>query len=171
MKKQLFLYLFIVSALINVFTYMYYSKKDATIEKRFEDKNKRMKDSISQFENVLYDANYFSLENNQNAQEYFSNYDVTKLIPQIKDALLAYNDAPEGNKYVDQPKMGEQKFIINKIKVLNHRWIVADYSNGTLWGDVLIKYFVKEDNSITFETVDNFLYPKQQMEKKKKKLY
>jgi hypothetical protein len=164
MKKQLFLYLFIVSALINVFTYMYYSKKDATIEKRFEDKNKRMKDSISQFENVLYDANYFSLENNQNAQEYFSNYDVTKLLPQIKDALLAYNDAPEGNKYVDQPKMGEQKFIINKIKVLNHRWIVADYSNGTLWGDVLIKYFVKEDNSITFETVDNFLYPKQQME-------
>ncbi len=164
MKKQLFLYLFIVSALINVFTYMYYSKKDATIEKRFEDKNKRMKDSISQFENVLYDANYFSLENNQNAQEYFSNYDVTKLIPQIKDALLAYNDAPEGNKYVDQPKMGEQKFIINKIKVLNHRWIVADYSNRTLWGDVLIKYFVKEDNSITFETVDNFLYPKQQME-------
>ncbi|HCQ14217.1 hypothetical protein [Flavobacterium sp.] len=164
MKKQLFLYLFIVSALINVFTYMYYSKKDATIEKRFEDKNKRMKDSISQFENVLYDANYFSLENNQNAQEYFSNYDVTKLLPQIKDALLAYNDAPEGNKYVDQPKMGEQKFIINKIKVLNHRWIVADYSNGTLWGDVLIKYFVKDDNSITFETVDNFLYPKQQME-------
>lgn len=164
MKKQLFLYLFIVSALINVFTYMYYSKKDATIEKRFEDKNKRMKDSISQFENVLYDANYFSLENNQNAQEYFSNYDVTKLLPQIKDALLAYNDAPEGNKYVDQPKMGEQKFIINKIKVLNHRWIVADYSNGTLWGDVLIKYFVKEDNSITFETIETFLYPKQQME-------
>ncbi len=164
MKKQLFLYLFIVSALINVFTYMYYSKKDATIEKRFEDKNKRMKDSISQFENVLYDANYFSLENNQNAQEYFSNYDVTKLLPQIKDALLAYNDAPEGNKYVDQPKMGEQKFIINKIKVLNHRWIIADYSNGTLWGDVLIKYFVKDDNSITFETVDNFLYPQQQMQ-------
>lgn len=164
MKKQLFLYLFIVSALINVFTYMYYSKKDATIEKRFEDKNKRMKDSISQFENVLYDANYFSLENNQNAQEYFSNYDVTKLLPQIKDALLAYNDAPEGNKYVDQPKMGEQKFIINKIKVLNHRWIVADYSNGTLWGDVLIKYFVNDDNSITFETIETFLYPKQQME-------
>lgn len=164
MKKQLFLYLFIVSALINVFTYMYYSKKDAAIEKRFEVKNKRIKDSISQFENVLYDANYFSLENNQNAQEYFSNYDVTKLLPQIKDALLAYNDAPEGNKYVDQPKMGEQKFIINKIKVLNHRWIIADYSNGTLWGDVLIKYFVKEDNSITFETVDNFLYPKQQMQ-------
>ncbi|GEC79506.1 hypothetical protein [Flavobacterium aquatile] len=164
MKKQLFLYLFIVSALINVFTYMYYSKKDATIEKRFEDKNKRMKDSISQFENVLYDANYFSLENNQNAQEYHSNYDVTKLLPQIKDALLAYNDAPEGNKYIDQPKMGEQKFIINKIKVLNHRWIVADYSNGTLWGDVLIKYFVKEDNSITFETIETFLYPKQQME-------
>lgn len=164
MKKQLFLYLFIVSALINVFTYMYYSKKDATIEKRFEDKNKRMKDSISQFENVLYDANYFSLENNQNAQEYFSNYDVTKLLPQIKDALLAYNDAPEGNKYIDQPKMGEQKFIINKIKVLNHRWIVADYSNGTLWGDVLIKYFVNDDNSITFETIETFLYPKQQME-------
>ena len=164
MKKQLFLYLFIVSALINVFTYMYYSKKDATIEKRFEDKNKRMKDSISQFENALYDANYFFFFFYQNTKEYFFYYDVAKLLPQIKDALLAYNDAPEGNKYVDQPKMGEQKFIINKIKVLNHRWIVAEYSNGTLRGDVLIKYFVKDDNSITFETVDNFLYPKQQME-------
>ena len=58
--------------------------------------------------------------------------------------------------------MGEQKFIINKIKILNHRWIIADYSNGQLWGDVLIKYFVNDDNTFSFEVVESYLYPKQQ---------
>lgn len=149
---------------MNVFTYMYYSKKDAVIEKRFEDKNKRMKDSIALISNELYDANYFSLEQNDRAKEYLEDYDVTKLIPQIREALLAYNDAKEGNKYIDQPMMGRQKFIINKIKVLNHRWIIADYSNGTLWGEVLLKYFIDDKQNITFEMNQTFLYPQQQIE-------
>jgi hypothetical protein len=25
------------------------------------------------------------------------------------------------------------KFIINKVKVLNHRWIIADFSDGEYW--------------------------------------
>lgn len=164
MKKQLFLYLFIVSALMNAFIYMYYSKKDDAATKRFEVKSKRVKDSLALMSNQLYDANYFSLENNDNAQNYHEAYDVQKLIPQIKDALLSFNDDKEGNKYIDQPKMGEQKFIINKIKVLNHRWIIADYSNGDLWGEVLLKYFVNDDKTISFVTVETFLYPKQQIE-------
>jgi hypothetical protein len=62
------------------------------------------------------------------------------------------------NKYIDQPKMGEQKFIINKIKILNHRWIIADYSNGSLWGEVLLKYFINEDETISFEIMNSYLY-------------
>jgi hypothetical protein len=71
---------------------------------------------------------------------------------------LAFNDDPAGNKYIDQPKMGEQKFIINKIKILNHRWIIADYSNGSLWGEVLLKYFINEDETISFEIMNSYLY-------------
>ena len=164
MKKQLYLYLFILSALINVFTYMYFSKKATSDQTRMEHSSKIKKDSITLLTNKLYDANSFSLENNDNAIGYFQNYDVQKLIPMVQEALMSYNDNHTGNKFVDQPMMGSQKFIITKIKLLNHRWIIADYSNGELWGQVLLKYFVEDEKTVTFQTVDTYLFPKQKIE-------
>jgi len=143
---------------------MYFTKKDAANQTKVEATNKKLRDSVAQLKDQLYDADYFSLEHNDNAQNYLENYDVNELIPLVKNALMNYNDDKEGNKYIDQAKMGEQKFIINKIKVLNHRWIIADYSNGQLWGEVLLKYFVNDDKTITFETIQSFLYPPQRME-------
>lgn len=162
MKKQLFLYLFILTALFTVFTYMYYSKALVAQEKKYEQTSKFLKDSIAKLNDKVLDANYFSLENNDNAIDYFEKYDISKLMPQIKNALLEFNDAKEGNIYTDQVTMGGQKFIINKIKIINHRWIVADYSNGELWGDVFIKYFVNDDGTFSFQVEDSFLFPKQQ---------
>ena len=159
MKKQLLLYLFIISALMNVFTYMYFSKKEVSVKKENEFALKKKHDSIIVMYNDMLDANYFALENNDNAQEYYENYNVAELIPKVKDALMEFNTAPGGNKYIDQPVMNDKKFILNKIKLLNHRWIIADYSNGDLWGEVLIKYFVNEDETFRFETMDSYLYP------------
>ena len=51
-------------------------------------------------------------------------------------------------------------FIINKIKVINHRWIIADFSDGENWGEVLLKYFVKENNAFTFEINQSLMFPK-----------
>ncbi|MES2748161.1 MAG: hypothetical protein V4648_07270 [Bacteroidota bacterium] len=161
MKKQLLLYLFIVAVLMNVFTYMYFSKKEVSDKKSVETSVKRLKDSITTMSDELYDANYFSLEHNDNAQNYLETIDYLELMPLVKNELLNYNDSPEGNKYVDQPMMGEQKFIINKIKILNARWIIADFNNGQIWGEVLLKYFVKEDKTISFETIQTFIYPPQ----------
>lgn len=161
MKKQLLLYLFIVAVLINIFTYMYFTKKEAYDGKSSTATQKRMKDSIATLTNELYDANYFSLEHNDNAQNYLETISYQELIPLVKNKLMDYNDSPEGNKFVDQPKMGEQKFIINKIKVLNARWIIADFSNGQIWGEVLLKYVVNEDKTVSFETLQTFVYPPQ----------
>lgn len=161
MKRQLLLYLFIISALINVFTYMYYSKKEVSVKKQNELALKKKHDSIIVMYNDMLDANYFALENNDNAQNYYEKYNVTELIPKVKDALMEFNTAPEGNKYIDQPVMNDKKFILNKIKLLNHRWIIADYSNGDIWGEVLIKYFVNDDETFRFETMDSYLYPMQ----------
>jgi hypothetical protein len=55
--------------------------------------------------------------------------------------------------------MGSQKFIISSVKLLNHRWIIANYSNGGLWGEVLLKYFVENNGSISFEIMNSYLYP------------
>lgn len=146
---------------MNVFTYMYFSKSEAKEVKRTVKLTKMLNDSTKVLHDRLYDAEYFSLEHNGNAQNYLEEYEVTKLIPQVKDALLEYNTGKDGNKYTDQVPFGDKKFIINKMKVLNHRWIIADFSNGEYWGEVLLKYFVNEDKSISFETIQSFIYPKQ----------
>lgn len=159
MKKSLFLYLFIVAVLMNIFTYKYFSSKGSDEVKILTISNKKMKDSITSIADKMYDANYFSIEHNDRALNYLEKYEAKDIIKKVNDALLAFNDSKEGNQYTGQIKLSEQKFIINKIKVINHRWIIADYSNGTLWGEVLLKYFVNEDETISFEVIESYLYP------------
>ena len=109
---------------------------------------------------------YFDLDKNQKAQNYFDSedpakfVDYVKLIPVVKDQLLNYNDNPKGNPYTGQDQITEQKFIINKIKILNHRWIIADYSDGEYWGEAMIKYFLNDDGTISYETFQSVLYQK-----------
>lgn len=161
MKKSLFLYLFIIAVLLNIFTYKYFTAKETVELKPLTEANKRMKDSITNLSNKLYDSDYFSLENNDRAQNYLNQNDIAAFDEKVKQALLSYNDDKEGNKYTDQVKMGEQKFIINKIKLLNHRWIIANYSNGKLWGEVMLKYFVNDDQTISFEILSSYIYPEE----------
>lgn len=166
MKNSFLLYLCILSVLLAVFTYSYYNSQLKYETAKFEKSHKRANDSIVSLKNQLAESNYFSLEYNQNAQDYFYSDDIEKsisyekLIPILKEKLLDLNDNPEGNPYTGQEKLGEAKFIINKIKVLNHRWIIADYSDGTYWGEVLLKYFVNDDKSISFEVNQTLLYQK-----------
>ena len=169
MKKSLFLYLFIIAVLMNIFTYKYFTSKESSEQKSATATNenplitsKTLSDSITYLTDKLYDANTFSLENNDRAQNYLveSNInDIPAFSEKVKQALLTYNDDAAGNKYTDQVKMGEQKFIINTVKILNHRWIIANYSNGELWGEVLLKYFVDDKGAITFEIMNSYLYP------------
>ena len=161
MKKSLFLYLFIVAVLMNIFTYKYFSSKGLDEVKALTTKNKKLNDSITSISNMMDDANYFSLENNSRAQNYLEKYEAKDIIEKVKQTLLNYNDSKEGNQYTGQIKLNEQKFIINKIKVINHRWIIADYSDGILWGEVLLKYFVNDDETISFEISESYLYPKE----------
>ena len=163
MRKSLFLYLFIIAVLFNIFTYMYLTKKNAFDQTTSSSNVKHLRDSLNLTSTQLSDANYFSLENNQNAQNYFDTGDdkmipYEKLIPYVKEELMDLNENPKGNPYTGQDQIGENKFIINKVKVLNHRWIIADFSDGEYWGEVLLKYFVNEDESISFEVIQSLIY-------------
>jgi hypothetical protein len=161
MKKSLFLYLFIIASLMTLFTFSFYSKQLKFEQQRFEKYQTKMTDSIQSIQIRLQDADYFSIESNTNAQDYLYPNDYIKISTKVSETLIDFNDNPEGNPYTGFDKLGEQKFIINKIKVLNHRWVVADFSDGNLWGNVLIQYFIEEDGSITFKVIQSFLYPKQ----------
>lgn len=162
MKQSLLLYGLITAVLLNLFTYMFYKGE----VKHEQDNYARLDKKLTEVQTKLSDADYFSLSNNQNAQEYFDNDDVSKivdyvqLIPNVTNKLIDFNDDPKGNKYTGQEQLGANKFIINKIKILNHRWIIADYSDGKLWGECLIKYFVNEDKSVEFETFQSLIYNK-----------
>jgi hypothetical protein len=167
MKKTLMLYLFILAILMNVFTYMFYSSEVKFEQDRYVKTTKKLRDSISLVKTKLADADYFSLANNENAQNYFDNsgaggkmIQYEKLIPVVTEKLLDLNSNPNGNPYTGQDKIGPNKFVINKVKILNHRWIIADYSNGELWGEVLLKYFVSPDETISFEVNQSLLYQK-----------
>ena len=132
-----------------------YSKREVKLNKNLEAINAK-----------LVDANYFSLDKNENAQNYFNPDDATKtiqiekLIPVVTEKLLDLNSNPKGNPYVGQDQIGANKFIINKVKILNHRWIIAEFSDGEYWGEAMIKYFVNDDETVSFETFQSLLYQK-----------
>lgn len=166
MKKSLFLYLTILAVLSTVFTYMFLSKQVTFEQNRYDKTTKKLRDSLSLVSNQLADANYFSLAKNENAQNYFDSgssekiIQYEKLIPVVTEKLLDYNSNPKGNPYTGQDQISANKFIINKVRVLNHRWIIADFSDGEIWGEVFLKYFVNEDESISFEVNQSLLYQK-----------
>jgi hypothetical protein len=162
MKNSFLLYALILSMIMNVFMYMYFSKQ-TDFEKQ---QHIKTKSKLETSEQKIASANYFSLAYNENAQNYFDNdnvkvpLDYQKLIPLVTEKLKSFNDDPKGNKYIDQDKIGEQKFIINKAHILNHRWIIADFSDGNYWGECLIKYFVDDNENVEFETLTTLLYQK-----------
>ena len=157
MKKSLLLYGLVFSVLINIFqivnasNILKRSEEVSTISKK---ELKKAKDSIA----TLLENDTFSLANNENAQEYYFEYDLKALQAKVKDDLNAFNADKKGNKYVSYDQIGDHPFLINNIKILNHRWIIANFSDGKVWGEVLIKYFHNVDKPTDFETVETLIY-------------
>ena len=166
MKQSFLLYLTILAVLSSIFTYMFLSKQVAFEQNRYAKTTKKLRDSIALVSNQLLDANYFSLAKNENAQNYFDSgisekiIQYEKLIPVVTEKLLDYNSNSKGNPYTGQDQIGMNKFIINKVRILNHRWIIADFSDGEIWGEVLLKYFVNTNETISFEVNQSLLHQK-----------
>lgn len=143
---------------------MYFSKQLAFEKDRFDKMEVKNKNKLEAINSKLLETNYFTLENNENAQNYFNPDNATKtiqiekLIPVVTESLLDLNSNPKGNPYTGQDQIGTNKFIINKVKIINHRWIIADYSDGEYWGEVLLKYFINDDETVSFETIQSLLY-------------
>lgn len=163
--KNVILYALIFSLLFNVFQYINSTKileaKDKEVVK-VKDRLKISRDSVV----TLANANYFALESDQDAQEYFysNGLDYQKTAIKVKEDLITLNENKNGNKLVPYEPINGKPFLINSSKVLNHRWIIAEFSNGDFWGQILVKYFVSEGKPTEFETVETVLYEKQTKE-------
>ena len=72
----------------------------------------------------------------------------------VKEKLMDLNTNPKGNNLIPYDNM-----VINKVRFLNHRWIIADFTGESGWGEIIIKYFIEKDDTVTFEAAETVLYP------------
>lgn len=117
----------------------------------------QLQDSVQKSQLKILDIQYFTLENNDDALAYYDHLNLENPSRYIEDKLLETNEPSGDNPLIPYEGM-ESDFKINKIKVLNHKWILADFSDGKFWGDLIIKYELKDDLSIDFTLLDHLLY-------------
>ncbi|MDX1761627.1 MAG: hypothetical protein R3218_05680 [Christiangramia sp.] len=163
MGNKILMYLFIFTLLFAIFIYV----NDKRILDSKQEKIESLEMQLSEAEGEVsnspeFDASedYFNLENNEDAITYFENKGIyTKdLILKIEDAIISQNKVGEDNPLVPLDGM-EGDMRINKIKVLNHKWIIADFTDGTFWGEVFLSYEVAENGEISFFPEKSLLYP------------
>ena len=119
---------------------------------------KTVRDSITAESEKNATDDYFSLQNNSNAREYFGQENADSIAIKVRDAIYAKNTVAGGNPLVGYPALEGVPFSIAKIKILNHRWIIVDFTNNKMWGEALLKYFIEDDGSVTLERIENTLY-------------
>ncbi|TVZ13937.1 hydrolase [Maribacter sp. MAR_2009_72] len=160
MKKNIFLYLFLFTALICLYLFVSSNKmvemNTAKITK-LQSEIDVLKDSVQRSNVKVMDMQYFSLENNDDALAYYEHLDINNPAAYITNKLLETNEQKGDNPLIPYEGM-ENDFKINKIKILNHKWILADFSDGKYWGELLIKYELKDDLGVDFTLVDHLLY-------------
>jgi len=162
MKSKIFLYLFIFVSLICLYLFVSSGKmadaNNRSIEK-FKTEIVDLKDSLQQSELRVLEMQYFSLENNDDALAYYDHLNLENPAGYIADKLLETNESKGDNPLIPYAGM-ESDFKINKIKVLNHKWILTDFSDGKYWGELLVKYELKDNLGVDFTLIDHLLYTK-----------
>ena len=163
MRNKIFLYLFIFMFLFTVFIYVNDKKILDAKEEQIENLQARLSEADIQNEvlsNKNAGLNYFSMEQNEAAISYFEDQGINaeEFTRKVEDEIISRNRADEDNELVPFEGM-EGVMRINKVKILNHKWIIADFTDGKFWGELLISYDVDENNNLQLTTEKSFLYP------------
>ncbi len=163
MRNKIFLYLFIFTLMFTIFIYVNDKKildsRDAQIE-NLEAKLIRAEAVAEELQSRNIELEYFSLSKNEEALTYFENEGINaeELERVLEDEIVGRNRADQGNDLI--PFEGMNGVMrINKVKVLNHKWIIADFTDGTYWGELFISYEIDENRNLKLNTERSFLYP------------
>lgn len=164
MKSKIFMYLFIFSVLLILFQYVN-SKNihESNLKKidSYETKIQNYKDSIVAITDENLELSHFNIDRNEDAITYFENqgYKIDELIPFIKDELYNLNEVSGDHPLVPYSASEGRKMLINTVKLLNHKWIITDFSDGEFWGEMFLTYEITENRELKFKVVESFLYP------------
>ena len=166
MKNKIFMYLFMFAALLVIFQYVNSKSILDKYERDITDYKERIasfKDSVAAIQEKNLELMYFNLEHNDDAISYFDNKGLSTqdLIPFIKDELYKLNEVKGEHPIVPYASMTNGKMMINNVKLLNHKWILADFSDGKHWGEMFLTYIITQEQELKFKLVEYFMYPLQ----------
>ena len=123
----------------------------------------QLEDSITGFKKAidsLQAGDRFSLAGNPKSNAYLnqsfnSNKDWNAY---IVEKLLKTNDLQNGdNPLIPYAGMaGAMRF--DDAKVLNHRWMIAHFTDGTYQGELILRYDIDNNKKLTFKVLDQTLY-------------
>ena len=145
MKSKVFLYLFVIALLYIIFQQVNAKKKFEADAVKIESLSQKVqgfdlkKDSL---ENEIMDLSYFTLQYDDYAIEYVedSGYTVSELQEMVTDALISKNSSDKDNPLI--PFEGMQgNTIIDRVKLINHKWAIVDFTDGKYWGQVIYSFF------------------------------
>lgn len=164
MKQRIFMYLFVFAILLILFQYVNAKRVFEDMNNKldgYKAKSEKYQDSLGVLHNNILDLSHFNLNRNEDAISYFEKdgYNISELIPFIKDELYKLNVVKGDHPVIPYASSEGRKMMINTVKMLNHRWIIADFSDGEYWGEIFMTYQITEGKELKFNLVESFLYP------------
>lgn len=159
MRKKIIQYLLIFISLIALYLFVSDLNKTEAFtasQERMKNRMEKLKDSIAQLVTDQTEHAYFSLALNRDAQQAYPNLSPDDLQLLLEAYLLQQNDASNGNPILSSIGKG---WIVNKISIVNHQWLLADFTNGTQWGDALFQYQVNDNKQARLLLLNHVMYP------------
>lgn len=163
MRKSFLMYLFVFAVLLAVIFYVNGSKvlesKEKEIKYLKEQLEEQKGSSGYEPEGALQDDT-FALVSNEEALSYLESrgFDPALIITRVEDELISRNTAEADNELIPYEGMAGP-FRINKVKLLNHKWAIASFTDGTYWGDLLVSFEIDEEGNVEVFSEKAVLYP------------
>ncbi|WP_228914918.1 hypothetical protein [Salinimicrobium sediminilitoris] len=157
------MYLFVFTILLAVIFYANGTKlvesKDQEIE-ALREQLEEQKSSVDNVAETTLQEDTFSLVSNEEALSYLENrgFDPAEIINKVEEALISRNTAEEDNELIPYEGMNGP-FRINKVKLLNHKWAIASFTDGSFWGDLLVSFEIDEEGKVEVFPEKALLYP------------
>jgi hypothetical protein len=159
------MYLFIFTALIALYQFKsasnYVENTQVALVKyqETEEEYSKISSQIKLLEAQLEMAQLFDITYNQEGQvalesQYKGPQDVSDF---ISDALIQTNVNKELQHALIPFKSENAKYVFNTVKVLNQKWLIANFTNGTVWGEAILQFSIN-NGVVNFLTEDAFLY-------------
>ncbi len=162
MKNRMFMYLFLFALLFIIYQYMneksIFERQESKIES-LSTKLNAATVSVDSLKQELVNLNYFTLQGNENAMTYFENlgFEAKDIEQMVSENIYDQNLVKGNNPLVPYEGLqGDMK--INKVKFLNHKWIIADYTDGSYWGEMLLDFYIDDEKNLTLTNLGSLMY-------------